>query len=102
MDAPENESGLPVVRVGMGGWCRAAVMHWLVRVFMQGCEGVTYDARQSSLCFPTEQQSAAGTKKESDPSGSQDEVVILVAAAGAWACRSCRKHRVPCLWILTL
>jgi hypothetical protein len=44
---------------------------------------------------------AGSGEKESGSSGSRGEVVISVAAAEAWARRSCHKHRVDC-WVSRL
>jgi len=46
-------------------WCRAAVIYWLVRVFMQGqAWAVTYDARDVIPLFPTEHGAIAALRCE--------------------------------------
>jgi hypothetical protein len=58
-------------------WRRAAVIYWLVRVFMQGqARVVTYDARIVIPLFPTEHGAVAGQ-------GRSDTVGITGAPGGA-------------------
>jgi hypothetical protein len=93
-----------------------ALVSWL---YMQGevAVTVTYKVREAIPLVPTEQQAChvegdgiakkkamarQAVRKATLRRGKVATQLIWAVVEEAWVCQWCRRHRVPCCWILTL